>query len=85
MFDTKALHCLYKAMFQPILNYCIKVWGNTYKNNINQYVLYQKSYMNCLSFQAIVPYFSNVSLIKQFEDIQFNLMHAFLCTKFITN
>ena len=33
--DTKALYCLYNAIFKPHINYCIEVLGNTYKNNIN--------------------------------------------------
>ena len=33
--DTKALYCLYDKIFKPHLNYCIEVWGNTYRNNIN--------------------------------------------------
>ena len=47
--DTKALYCLYNAIFKPHLNYCIEVWGNTYKNNINSEFLPKKSYTNCLS------------------------------------
>ena len=32
--DTNALYCLCNAIFQPHLNYCIGVWGNTCKNSI---------------------------------------------------
>ena len=39
--DTKALYCLYNAIFKPHINYCIEVWGNTYKNNINPVLLYK--------------------------------------------
>ena len=33
--DAKALYCLYDAIFQPYLNYCIDVCGNAYENNTN--------------------------------------------------
>ena len=40
--DTKALYCLYNAIFKPHINYCIEVWGNTYKNNTNPVFILQK-------------------------------------------
>ena len=42
--DAKTLHCLYKAIFLPLLNYRIEVFGNTHRNNINPVFLLQKSY-----------------------------------------
>ena len=43
--DTKALYCLYNAIFKPHFNYCIEVWGNTYKNYINPVFILQKKAM----------------------------------------
>ena len=38
--DTKTLTLLYKAIIFPYLNYCVEVWGNTYKTNL--YLLFIK-------------------------------------------
>ena len=43
--DTKALYCLYNAIFKPYVNYCIEVWGNTYKNYSNPVFILQKEVM----------------------------------------
>ena len=40
--DTKAVYCLYSAIFKPHVNYCIEVWVNTYKNNSNPVFIPQK-------------------------------------------
>ena len=49
--DTKALYCLYNAIFNLFIfnlfnliyfNYCIEVWLNTYKNNINPVFILQR-------------------------------------------
>ena len=70
--DTKVMYCLYNAIFQPHLNNCIEVWGNTYENYIIQVFIPQKSNTNCQSRYIIGPYFTNVSPIRHFEDIRLN-------------
>ena len=40
--DTKVMYCLHNAIFKPHINYCIEVWGSTYKNNINPVFILQK-------------------------------------------
>lgn len=40
--NQKSLYLLYNSLFLPYLNYCVEIWGNTYKSNINKIYLLQK-------------------------------------------
>ena len=67
--DTKALYCLYNAMFKPHLNYCIEVWKNTiiyiYIYNVNPvFILEKKSYTNCLSLDHTFQMFCQLYILK---------------------
>ena len=44
--DKSALITLYYSLFLPYMNYCVEVWGNTYKSNVqpiflNKNMLYE--------------------------------------------
>ena len=64
--DTKAMYCLYYAILQPHINYCIEVWKILIKV-ISTQNLFHKKKLSELS--VIGPYFSNVMSIRHFEDI----------------
>ena len=40
--NERALYILYCSLILPYLNYCIEVWGNTYKTNIQSLCTLQK-------------------------------------------
>ena len=40
--DKNSLRTLYCSLFLPYINYCSKIWGNTYKTNLRPIVLLQK-------------------------------------------
>ena len=42
MLNLKALHTLYCALILPYLNYCVEVWGNTYKSSLKMICTLQK-------------------------------------------
>ena len=38
-----SLYTLYCSLFLPYINYCLEIWGNTYKTNVNPiYILKKK-------------------------------------------
>ena len=39
--SIKSLKLLYNAFILPNLSYCITIWGNTYKSNINRFIILQ--------------------------------------------
>ena len=50
-------------------NYCIEVWGNTYKNNINQVFILRKV-IRIVCHARSLDHASQMSLsIRHFEDI----------------
>lgn len=40
--NTQSLYILYCSLFIPYLTYCVEVWGNTYKSNLNPIFIKQK-------------------------------------------
>ena len=46
--DIQSMHILYCSMFLPYINYCSKIWGNTYPTNISGIVILQKRAMRLL-------------------------------------
>lgn len=40
--DQKSLHTLYYSLVLPYLSYCVEVWGNTYRSNLQQLHILQK-------------------------------------------
>uniref|UniRef100_A0A8C6M161 Reverse transcriptase domain-containing protein n=1 Tax=Nothobranchius furzeri TaxID=105023 RepID=A0A8C6M161_NOTFU len=42
IFNQKALYILYNTMLLPYLSYCVEVWGNTYKSNLQTITTMQK-------------------------------------------
>ncbi len=42
MLDYKSLHILYSSLVLPYLYYCVEVWGNTYKSNLQPLFKLQK-------------------------------------------
>ena len=40
--NPKALHTLYCTLILPYLNYCVEVWGNTYKSSLKKICTLQK-------------------------------------------
>lgn len=40
--NQRALHILYCSLVLPYLNYCLEIWGNTYKSNLKPLVITQK-------------------------------------------
>ena len=52
--DTKTLYCLHNAIFKPYFIYCIELWGNTYKNNINTVFIQQQKVMKIVGHWTIL-------------------------------
>ena len=42
LLSSSVLYALYYSLFLPYLNYCLEVWGNTYKSNLMTIFLKQK-------------------------------------------
>lgn len=40
--DHKSLHTLYNTLILPYLSYCVEIWGNTYKTNLQPLCTLQK-------------------------------------------
>ena len=82
--DTKALLCLYNAIFKPHFNYCIEVWEDTYENNIKPVFIILKKIMRIVcharSLDHTSKMFSQLDILKAYD-----LIHVFLCTKCFTN
>ena len=74
--DTNALYCLYNAIFKPHINYCIEVWGNTYKNNTNPVFILQKKVMRIVcharSLDHTSKMFCQLDILKIYDLIDFN-------------
>ena len=67
-----ALLSIYHSLFYPHLTYCVEVWGNTYKTNLNSVKIFQKKFIR-LIFSAKYneptnPFFVKLKLLK-FEEI----------------
>ena len=74
--DTTALYCLYNAIFQPNLSYCIEVWVNTYKNNINPVFIPHKKVIHIVcharSLGHTYQLFYRLDILKRNDLIDFN-------------
>ena len=74
--DTNALYCLYNAIFKPHINYCIEVWGNTYKNNTNPVFILKKKVMRIVcharSLDHTSKMFCQLDILKIYDLIDFN-------------
>lgn len=42
LLDNQSLYILYCSLILPYLNYCLEIWGNTYKSNLNSLYILQK-------------------------------------------
>lgn len=47
--DHKVLYTLYCSLILPYLNYCVEVWGNTYKSTIRSLCILQKKAMRIIN------------------------------------
>ena len=77
--DTKALCCLYDAIIKPHFNYCIEVWGNTYRNNINPVFILRKVMRivcHARSLDHTSKMFCQLDSLKIYDIIDFN---TFIC------
>ena len=74
--DTNTLYCLYNAIFKPHINYCIELWGNTYKNNTNPVFNVQKKVMRIVcharSLDHTSKIFCQLDILKIYDLIDFN-------------
>ena len=68
--DTNALYCLHNTIFQPHLNHCIEIYGNTYKNNSNPEFILQKTLYE-LSVM-LVQMFHRLDILMIYDIIDFN-------------
>ena len=74
--DTKALYCLYNAIFKPRINHCIEVWGNTYENNTNPVFNPHKKVMPIVRHARPLDHtsktFCQLHILKIYDLIDFN-------------
>ena len=63
--DTKTLTLLYNAIIFPYLNYCVEVWGNTYKKVIR--IVCHAKYLDHTS-----SLFHKLRLLKSPDTVHFN-------------
>ena len=70
--SIKSLKLLYNAFILPNLSYCITIWGNTYKSNINRIIILQNRAIRAiynLQNRINTDEFYNSLNILKFKDI----------------
>ena len=74
--DTKTLTLLYNAIIFPYLNYCVEVWGNTYKTNLYSLFIKQKKAIRIVCHAKYLDHtsslFHKLRLLKSPDIVHFN-------------
>ena len=77
--SIKSLKLLYNAFILPNLSYCITIWSNTYKSNINRIIILQNNIhivitaIYNLQNRINTDEFYNSLNILKFKDIYINV------------
>ena len=75
-FIAKTLTLLYNAIIFPYLNYCVEVWGNTYKTNLYSLFIKQKKAIRIVCHAKYLDYtsslFHKLRLLKSPDIVHFN-------------
>uniref|UniRef100_A0A8C6M4T9 Reverse transcriptase domain-containing protein n=1 Tax=Nothobranchius furzeri TaxID=105023 RepID=A0A8C6M4T9_NOTFU len=70
--DRKTLYMLYCAFILPYMSYCVEVWGNTYKSNIQTIIIMQKRAIRLINQEGYRAH-TNALFIKtqalKFQDL----------------
>ena len=74
--DTKTLTLLYNAIIFPYLNYCVEVWGNTYKTKVYLLFIKQKKAIGIVCHAKYLDHtsrlFHKLKLLKSSDIVHFN-------------
>jgi hypothetical protein len=78
LFCENVIRTLYCSLILPYMTYCIEVWGNTYKTNLNSLVLLQKKAIRIISGAAYLDHtnniFLNFKLLKFMDLVELNTL-----------
>ena len=75
LLNNETLGTIYNCFVYPYLNYCVEVWGNTFKTHLQTLVKLQKRVLNIISYstwRASVDH-----LYKHYSIIQLKKIHFF--------
>ena len=75
LLNKKCLHLLYFSLVVPYMSYCVEVWGNVYKTNIDPIIKLQKKAIRIINkasyLESTNPLFIKSSTLK-FVDIVYS-------------
>lgn len=72
LMDSKALHTIYCTLVLPYISYCTEIWGNTYKNNLNEIFTLQKKALRIIHKTGYRDHTNPLFLhskVMKFEDL----------------
>jgi hypothetical protein len=76
--DKNVLKVLYCSLILPYLNYCVAIWGNSYKTNLKSIVLLQKKIIRIIcgvkKFDSTNVLFLGLKLLKFNDIIEFEIL-----------
>ena len=76
LLPQSALLTLYKTLFEPHLNYCNVIWGNTFPSHLKKLQALQKKVIRALAWAEInsssLPLFHRFQLLRLTEKIEFH-------------
>ena len=79
--NQSALISLYYAFIYPYLNYCVEVWGNTYKSYTDTMLRLQKRVLRIITGSAKFPHtavlFAELQILK-LEQINYCAVQMFM-------
>ncbi len=69
------LHTLYNSLSKPDFEYCLTIWGNTYKTHLNKLQLLQKKVIRLITFSELHAH--TASLFDSRNICTLNALHQY--------
>uniref|UniRef100_A0A1A8GC74 Helentron 4 helitron-like transposon replicase/helicase/endonuclease n=1 Tax=Nothobranchius korthausae TaxID=1143690 RepID=A0A1A8GC74_9TELE len=78
LLDNKSLYLLYNSLIIPYLNYCIEIWGTTYKTYTNSIYILQKKAIRIITRSNYRdpsnPLFMELKTLKFYDLVDYNIL-----------
>ena len=75
LLNLKSMINLYYGLIYPHLDYCVRIWGNTYPTHLDRLVILQKRVLRIMCFERAfshtTPLFGNCKILKLLDLVKF--------------